>query len=344
MTKPKCIIEEHLLKQWIAEGKTLTQMSRLSGYSRETVQRNLRDYGLVAPTFRAECKKFNHVQLMEIVRLYQEEGLSGSQIGLRYGVDQSLITRAIRRLGFPRRSVGHYRVYRLNENFFDTIDTEEKAYWLGFLYADGGLVHYEAPRIKTYSIRLGLAEVDLEILERLRDTLYPDKDKPIAAPKHKGGYTGSSQQRYLEIHSKHMFTSLVSKGCGLRKSLMLQFPTSDQVPDALIRHFIRGYFDGDGCITWNTKISRIAASFGMVSSKDFVEGAERILASIGAPGHLRQHCKSPVWYVHVGRQISLKRIYHYLYDDATVFLKRKRVKYDLLMGRLDERLKVRGLI
>lgn len=344
MTKPRYVIKEQILKQWITEGKTLSQMSRISGYSRETVKRNLSRHNLAAPPFKAECKTFNSVQLREVVRLYQEEGLSGSQIGFRYGVNQSVITRAIRRLGISRRSVGAYRTYRLNETFFDIIDTEEKAYWLGFLYADGGLVHYSGKRVKTYSIRLSLAEIDFRALERLRDTLYPDRDKPIAAPKNKGGYAGSTQQRYLEVNSKHMFGSLVAKGCGLRKSLTLQFPTPDQVPDHLLRHFIRGYFDGDGCITWNTKVPQIAAMFGVVSSKAFIESLMKVLTSIGAPGRLQSHCKSPVWYVHVSKQISLKRIYHYLYDEATIFLDRKRIKYDILMVRLNERLKSRGLL
>ena len=52
----------------------------------------------------------------------------------------------------------------------------------------------------------------------------------------------------LKISNKHIGNSLINKGCIPKKSLILEFPNLSQVPKFLIRHFIRGYFDGDGCI------------------------------------------------------------------------------------------------
>lgn len=54
-----------------------------------------------------------------------------------------------------------------------------------------------------------------------------------------------------EIVNKHLWEVLYNYGCTPRKSTTLQFPELSifQSPD-LIRHFIRGYFDGDGCISY----------------------------------------------------------------------------------------------
>lgn len=52
----------------------------------------------------------------------------------------------------------------------------------------------------------------------------------------------------LACYSKKSYTDLINKGCGINKSLILKFPDETQVPQNLISHFIRGYFDGDGCV------------------------------------------------------------------------------------------------
>lgn len=56
------------------------------------------------------------------------------------------------------------RKYSLNESYFEKIDSEEKAYFLGFLFSDGS--------VSKYSLNLSLAEVDKEILEKKSRKIY----------------------------------------------------------------------------------------------------------------------------------------------------------------------------
>lgn len=136
------------------------------------------------------------------------------------------------------------RKYYFDENYFENINTEDKAYWLGFIAADGCIV---STNKKTKSLRLliNLHEKDVAVLEKLRDCL--NGDMPI---KHfvsnKGKVKMESQQVRIHINSNKLCEDLISHGVGFKKTFDLAMPN---IREDLIRHFIRGYFDGDGCFT-----------------------------------------------------------------------------------------------
>ena len=119
-------------------------------------------------------------------------------------------------------------------NHFEKIDTEEKAYWLGFLYADGSVGS------KENKIELGLAEKDLSQVEKFKQ--FIGLDNKISYRKNTKSYRSS-------FRSQKCKQDLISQGCVPKKSLILTFPTEQQVSHSLICHFMRGYFDGDGWFT-----------------------------------------------------------------------------------------------
>ena len=124
--------------------------------------------------------------------------------------------------------------------FFDKIDNQDKAYILGFLYADG--CNYKPKQ----TVSMSLQEEDFDILEKIRVCM--GNEHPLEyidySNKHDFGYTYKNQYRML-IFSKHMCDSLDNIGMTPNKSLTLEFPMIDK---ELYRHFIRGYFDGDGSV------------------------------------------------------------------------------------------------
>ena len=129
--------------------------------------------------------------------------------------------------------------YTFNEDFFETIDSEEKAYWLGFMAADGciSLTNDLYPRIS-----LKLSEKDLDHLEKFKYSIKGNfKIHEINSIKCGKSYS-------IDLSSKKMYNDLLDKGITPRKSLTLLPPKN--VPDDLIRHWIRGYFDGDGCFSF----------------------------------------------------------------------------------------------
>ena len=123
--------------------------------------------------------------------------------------------------------------HTLNKNYFKNIDTEEKAYWLGFIAADGCV--YKMSK-NAYRLQINLSAVDIGHLELFNDCI--ESDYIITQKK-----VNNSDTCILKISSKEFTDNLINLGITPNKSLIVQMPNISQ---DLIRHFIRGYFDGDG--------------------------------------------------------------------------------------------------
>ena len=109
-------------------------------------------------------------------------------------------------------------------------------------------------KYNNYKVGMSLMESDREILEKLKEdinTNYPLKKY------HSNTEFNSKDYYRLLMTSNKMAEDLISKGCCINKTLILSFPNEDNLSQELIRHFIRGYIDGDGCITITNNIPKI---------------------------------------------------------------------------------------
>lgn len=203
----------------------------------------------------------------------------------------------------PRLSLdGRKHVYDFR--FFQTIDTESKAYWFGFLMADGGVYDNR--------LTLGLANRDKPHIEWFAKALSFDKPNITECRK-----TKSSR---LIISCKAMIEDLEKHGCVKRKTYNMTFPTT--IPNDLIHHFIRGYFDGDGCASLARDGRECCVS--MVGLKEFIFDIRKRIGEYGTV-----YAKGNV--VHEWRFSSKKTVQHfydYVYRDATIWLGRKRDKIE----------------
>lgn len=222
--------------------------------------------------------------------------------------------------------------YRINENYFDIIDTEGKAYWLGFLYADG----CNLP--KSREVKLRLAIRDETHLLKLRDTLYPDGNRPLyylnATGYHKNQHSDTFASCELYISNAHMSAALVSHGCTAAKTFSTRFPFDSMHP-SLYRHFIRGVFDGDGSIVLSTlKSGQHKTTFSIIGNRPFMAELNHIIATACGINENRlisykgkdERIATLVW---TGCRQCMK-IRDYLYQDATVYLERKWEKFQKL--------------
>lgn len=222
---------------------------------------------------------------------------------------------------------GYYRPtkreFYVNDDFFETIDTEAKAYWLGFLYADGCVYHI--------NLTMALQRRDEDHLK----TLLKDLDAEYSVHRCDSSYVykGIEKMRYassIAISSLKLTHDLIKLGCTSRKTLSLTFPTPNQVPSHLLRHFIRGYFDGDGCI-WGAKNKRAGKSLDFVSSDAFIRAlCDRLTADVGMERpHIRPHAATEgISYLSYKSYEGIGMMYRYLYADATVYLSRKKIKME----------------
>jgi intein/homing endonuclease len=216
------------------------------------------------------------------------------------------------------------RTYPLNENYFDIIDNEEKAYFLGLLYADG------TNSTGKTEIKLELHNQDIEILDFYKNKLQPTKPLYFEHGKGKRGDTYK-----LVINSKKISYRLSDLGVVPSKTFKLKFPNF--IEEHLIHHFVRGYFDGDGNIHYNKSCKQLM--FSITSTENFLLSLQEILikncflnkVKLGTRHPERKHNIRQLAYC--GNN-SVRRIYEWLYNDANIFLSRKKLYYDKYLSKL----------
>lgn len=219
--------------------------------------------------------------------------------------------------------------YSLDENYFENIDKEHKAYWLGFIMADGSLSK-TAPGCNSYNrLQMVLSETDIEILEKLKNDLQ--STSPIRIRKYKTGYETNSAVCYLHINSTKMCKDLEVLGMGLKENRYM----SQNIPQKYIRDFIRGYFDGDGCISVFDTINKVNGKEYPRKCREFsITSPESILLVFKAIFEKECGVSKKVAlkkYKRTTKAVSLRyggkadviALYHYLYDNATIYLQRK---------------------
>lgn len=208
--------------------------------------------------------------------------------------------------------------YNVDENYFEIINTPNKAYWLGFLYADGCVMVRERNNKKSHILEISLNEDDITHLEKFKMCLK--SNSPI---KHK-----IIKEKYkacrLNICNKKICEDLIKLGCTPRKSLTLTFPTEEQVPKELIPHFIRGYLDGDGCVFNNGEEKKI----GFVGTKNILENIQNIMYDKFGLRKVKMQKAGKAFQCMWSGAGNLKTWFDYLYDyEDIIFLQRKFEKF-----------------
>ena len=254
------------------------------------------------------------------MRMYFIEKLSLAKIEKLLNVSKYFMTKCMKENGLKTRDDTHKNVlYSINEKIFEIIDTEEKAYFLGFLYADG--CNYSKMNFVSVSQTIDGKDILLKF-QKLLET-----NKPLVYVKEQllhNKYLCQPQFR-LAITNKKISKDLIKLGCIPKKSLILKFPTNDQVPEYLIRHFMRGYFDGDGCISVSGSKYK-SPSFAILGTEQFMESYSKIIekyTNIKLKTHKRKNIYSLAT---AGTPICMK-ILNFLYKDSKIFLNRKYKKY-----------------
>lgn len=171
-------------------------------------------------------------------------------ISKSYGLSADPIIRILKKNSIRIRPRAEYRIHELNENYFETVDSHEKAQILGFLYADGCV----AENAGSYRLSIIINEKDVKYLERIKTAF---------------GYSGPirrfrAQKKYnhvaLVVHSRKLCEDLIRLGCMPRKTFKVKFPTPEQVPEEFVNSFVLGFFEGDGSI-WSSKRRPINIDF-----------------------------------------------------------------------------------
>jgi len=252
----------------------------------------------------------------EIVKKYLL-GESAKDISLQYGITGSSVGSMLKRRNIKTRSQKEIqRKYDADDNFFDFVDSEEKAYILGFLYADG----YNNTDLNY--IEITLHNKDIELLYKIRNILKCDR--PLQKIK-------DTNKEYthirLNITSERLSQKLFELGCGKNKTFKIEFPI--WLDESLYNHFIRGVFDGDGSVSF--LIRDDSPEFNITGTEELLADVQNILIKECNLNKTKltkkKNSKTNIVAMRYSGTVNLIKIRRWLYKDATIYLERKYNKF-----------------
>ena len=258
--------------------------------------------------------KFIEIQEEELIKMYLSNEYKMSDLCEYFNVSKHKIRKVLLSNNVKSKSSKKYRYY---EDIFEVIDNEEKAYWLGFLYADG----YVRERKSSSEMRLKLSIKDIKHLNEFKKFISPD-ELPIF-----NELSGNSQCVKLSVNSRKIVKDLINLGCTNRKSKTIKMP---EINDNLINHFIRGFFDGDG---WILIDKNNKPSFGVVSgSKEMLESINDIIFKKSNIKKNKIYDYTTYYNFMYKSYTDIIKISKFLYNESSIFLVRKRDKFNEVLS------------
>lgn len=264
--------------------------------------------------------QLNNEEKEYIISLYYEEkDLKFSDLQELLGVSKRLLNTLMKEYNINSRLKNRYT---LDEQYFKSITTEQQAYILGYICADGyvGDCHYN---------NIVIQSKDLDIIEKIAAEIKFSGNIRKSA---KGGFKNSKQGFVLNFSNASMAHDL--RELGIKPNKSLTFNKLLNIPQHLQRHFFRGYFDGDGSITYTVKQRKYKDKIYKYDSL--------IMCLIATPGLIEEFINEfniikyainkskteGLNYLRIQSNVELKNIYRLMYEDATIFLNRKKDIWD----------------
>lgn len=293
-------------------GKSQSYIAEIYNCSEATI-------GTVMKQLKISTRPGGSKNTPEIISKWIEMYLSGiliKDIAKEFNVGRNTVSKQLKKNGVE---IDRY-TYHFNEYYFDNIDSQEKAYIIGMLWADGHNC------VSKGSIILELQETDVGLLEKIN--LLTGNERPLRKQNLHLKNENWKDQYKLVWQSKYTSNILESYGMVQGKSLVLTFP--EWLDPTLYAHFIRGYFDGDGCISLQSTNKNRSASISMVGTRMFLESVASIIKNntgVNVFINRDKRAREPICTLHCSVRNDVVNILNWLYQDSTICMQRKYDKY-----------------
>lgn len=245
-------------------------------------------------------------------------GISLRKLEKKYHHSKSTIAKMLREKGVEIRTVKETsRKYFCNDNYFSNINTSEKAYWLGFMFADG----YVTTRRGTQSLNfcITLSSVDIEHLYKFNKCL----ESTYEIKEYTGsGYNKNGKFCRLLITSERASQDLINLGCVQQKTCVLKPPKIDKY----IFDFIRGYFDADGTVYYTNREKPVVGFCG----------TEEMLLWINKQLNINPTIRfyNGIYETRYNGITNFYKFFNLIYKDANIFLERKYEKFLEIINKI----------
>lgn len=242
---------------------------------------------------------------------YYKQGYSLKETSEKFNVNYHTLKQNLIRFGYrnPKKKLDHQRVEKIC--YFDSIDTPEKAYILGFLFSDG----YISRTPYGISIGLALQSSDKYILEYIKQE-WGIKNKISE-------YKNSVK---LQTTDRYLYSRLLE--LGIYEDKFHKDFVIPNIKESLINSFILGYFDGDGCIT--IKSTGYVSISICCNSRMFLESVQSYLIQqniFSRPITTEHRAKHPLYVLYITKRKDQNAFKDLIYRNSTIFLKRKYNKF-----------------
>lgn len=256
---------------------------------------------------------------IEIINRYKD-GLSLDKLSALYSIyGRTNIYNLLRDNNVMRNNSEMGRKYFYDRDYFKVIDSEEKAYWLGFIYADGYIVNGIKGKNKD-SLGITLKNQDIEHIEKFKRSIKSNHPINIYKTKY------DTDCARIIIQDEELVDDLIKLGVLRNKSLILKFPERNIVNDKFIYHFIRGYFDGDGSFKRKGKNQK-GYDFSLLGTFEFLSEVKRHLIIDNEIRKCNKNNNSNNYHLTFGGNKKVKQVSKLLYENANIYLDRKYKRY-----------------
>ena len=238
------------------------------------------------------------------------------KVAKSFGVSLRPIKRILKENNFVLTN----RRYEVNHDYFESIDTEEKAYWLGFLFADGCVRRTKSG----CQLVLKLSLKDEEHLKLFKVHINSEhkinyyQSKTVS----KKGTPSTSDNCVIRINSNKLIEDLINQGCTPRKTFTIHKPNIDE---KFYKHFIRGYYDGDGNFFYSEKTKMSVVTIVCASEK-FREFLIEVISKIPNIGKIHEDKKK--YTIKIVNIVGIVNFLDYVYEKSKIQLDRKKEYYE----------------
>jgi len=254
----------------------------------------------------------------KIIKIFHEVGVGKiNKISEKSKISPYHISRILKE---NKINIFRRKNYFLNDNFFSNILSEEQAYLLGLIYADGSIA--DDRNI------IGISSKDQSYLEEIKNIIEYDGEIIERI-------SGYGKKYYLiNFSSQQMSKDLRKFGLGNNKAKNVE--ELPNISEELIRHFIRGYFDGDGCIYESTSTTKSnnkkyyykVFAVEIIGNKKFLESIGNIFSENEITYTFKNSKCDYMKYIRVKGNRNLNKLHKLFYDNSNTYLLRKKIIFD----------------
>lgn len=303
--------EKDKILELFNKGYNRIQISKIIGRHPSSVSNYIKSLGMQF-SLNTYDKKITEEEILKMIEMYKDrKSCATIKEALNLKISENTMVKILRERNVEVRPRGHIPFYIEKEDFFENIDCEEKAYLLGLLIADGYILKREK---KSAVWGISLKKSDSYLLEKIKEYIGI-KEKKIVNDR--------DNCDVLSISSEKMVSDLSKYGVVERKSSTVKLPTN--IREDLMRHLIRGIFDGDGTafINCNDRMN-----FGFYGNNNIVSEIKTLLRKELNLADNKITDKETVSQLTFSQKDDLVNFYNYIYKDSNVWMVRKKEMFE----------------